>query len=120
MNNIAKSSLEITKFCHIIQELFDFSKMLESIENRITHKYKFETTQIWKSRFETTVTWKTQLEAIWNILLEIVDNSKDRDSRTQAKAILLKYIFKNIFAQHQFGVKFMTTYDTFLTTQISK
>ena len=42
---------------------------------------------------ENSVTGKTQLEAVWKSLLEIIDISKDIDSKTQAKAMLLKKYF---------------------------
>ena len=42
-SNIAKNSFDVAKSCYIIQELFDFSETLESIENRVI-KCKFETT----------------------------------------------------------------------------
>lgn len=61
---------------------------------------------MFKPKFEATIKYammeksiwnhcdpKSQLEAVWNILSEIIDDTKDIDSRTQTKAILLKIYF---------------------------
>lgn len=97
MTKAAKSSSDITEFRYIIQELFDLSETLESIENRgIQCKLQTTVKRAMESRSETIVTEETQWEAGWNIILEITDTGKDRDSRTQGKPIHLKRYFKYI------------------------